>query len=100
MTEPVHPDVGEGGIPDIDAEMIINGGRRPFVEKVQYYLNELLEDDAPLHVIGHIEELCRDYEKLIRDAVRVYGSQPSSLRGSEAREGSSVPPSDPSDDKT
>lgn len=72
--EPNHPDVGDGGVPDIDAEMLINGKRREFVDRVQFYLNELLEDDAPLHIIGHIESECTDYEKLIRDAVRVYGN--------------------------
>ncbi len=68
-----HPDVGDRPITDIDAEMLINGHRRRFVEGVQYYLYELMEDDNALHVIGHIESLCRDYEKLIRDAVKMYG---------------------------
>ncbi len=74
VKEEMHPDVGERPVTDVDAGMIINGNRRAFVEGVQYYLNELLDDDSPLHVIGHIESLCRDYEKLIRDAVKVYGT--------------------------
>lgn len=52
----------------MDAESIINGGRRPFVEKVIYYCMELLDKDNPTHVIGHIESECRDYEKLIQAA--------------------------------
>lgn len=52
----------------MDAESIINGGRRPFVEKVIYYCMELLEKDNPMHVIGHIESECHDYENLIQAA--------------------------------
>lgn len=69
----MHPGVGDKPFAEIDAAMVINGRRRSFVDSVQYYLNELLEDDSPLHVIGHIESECRDYEQLIRDAVKVYG---------------------------
>lgn len=71
--EEMHPDVGDHRVADIDAGMLINGHRREFVNSVQYYLNELLEDDSPQHVIGHIESECRDYTKLIHDAVKVYG---------------------------
>jgi hypothetical protein len=81
-----HPDVGGRPITEIDAEMIINGHRRRFVEGIQYYLNELMEDDSPLHVIGHIQSYCRDYEKLIRDAIKVHGQDtvsPSTVSPSE-----------------
>lgn len=71
--EETHPDVGEHPVTGIDAEMLINGHRRDFVNSVQHYLNELLEDDSPQHVIGHIESECRDYSKLIRDALKIYG---------------------------
>lgn len=69
-----HEDVGDKPVADIDAEMLINGHRRKFVESVQYYLNELLDDDNPPHAIGHIESECADYSRLIRAAVRVYGT--------------------------
>lgn len=70
----MHPDVGDKPVLDVDAAMLIRGNRRKFVERVQYYLNELLDDDNPHHVIGHIESECADYTKLIRDAVKVYGT--------------------------
>lgn len=53
----------------VTPEMLIKGHRRKFVDRVQHYLNELLDDDNPSHCIGHIESECHDYTRVIKRAI-------------------------------
>lgn len=66
----------------VTPEMLIKCHRRKFVDRVQHYLNELMDDDNPSHCIGHIESECDDYTRIIKDAI----GNPMDERQSQRRE--------------
>lgn len=52
-----------------DVEASINGLRRPFVERVMYYLADLLEGEEPGRAVGHIEQECRKYALFVNQQI-------------------------------